>query len=141
LRLFTLSTAAGLAFAGQFFVGAYPAEAKIDRRHHDAWQTRVAQAEGRVTRDLQPPGKPGAAGKASAVVATAGQTCDSSNAATPYCYTATQQSLSPPEGELFASAQAARATGESRSAASTSPVSGKNAVGLAVLGALAASAR
>jgi len=139
MRLFNLSAAVGLALAGQILVAAYPAEAKIDRRHHDSWQARVAQARGRVTHDVRPPGKPGAAGKSS--VATAGQTCDSSNAATPYCYTATQQSALPPEGELFAAAQAARATTESRSAAPTSPVTGKTALGLAVLGALAAGAR
>jgi len=140
MRLFNLSAAVGLALASQILVAAYPAEAKIDRRHHDSWQAHVAQAQGRVTRDLLPSGKQGAAAKASAV-ATAGQTCDSSNAVTPYCYTATQQSLSPPEGELFSSAQAARATSESRSAAPTSPVTGKTAVGLAILGAIAAGMR
>ncbi|HXW20261.1 MAG TPA: hypothetical protein VEK35_07155 [Roseiarcus sp.] len=155
MRLLTLclSTMVGLAFAGEAFASADQSNATHHyrlgyRQTHIAsadrstathgyrlayWQTHIAQAQGRVSRDLKSSQKPAeASNKAASAVVSVPMSCNSSNAATPYCYTATQQSIYPPEGELFVSAQAARAMTESRSETPTT----KTVLGLAVLGAL-----
>jgi len=161
MRLLTLSAIVsaivGLAFAGEAFAAAdqsnathhyhlgyrqtHIASADRSRATHGYrvayWQTRIAQAQGRVSRDLKSSQRPAeASNKAASAVVSVPVSCNSSNAATPYCYTATQQSIYPPEGELFASAQAARALTESRSETPTTAVAAKTVLGLAVLGAL-----
>jgi hypothetical protein len=143
MRLLTLSAIVGLAFAGQAFAGAD----QSNRTHHyrlgywqphAGWQIHIAQTQGRVWRDLTPSQKTAesASTKASSTTLAVPASCNSANAATPYCYTATQQSLYPPEGELFASAQATHAFTESRSETPGTPLSSRIVLGLAVLGAL-----
>ena len=138
MRLLVLPTILGLTFAGQILVSGSQAEATTHRYRLAYWQAHIAQAQGRVSRDLpsQREAEKGA-GKTGAASVDRPTSCNSANAATPYCYTATQQSQYPPEGELFASAQA-RALMDSRAAQQTTSLPTRAAVGLAVLGALSA---
>jgi hypothetical protein len=99
------SAVVGLAIAGQILVGDRPAEAMTDALRPADSEAQVDQAAGDVRRDLQ-----GALLSLLTPESGGRPSCDPSNAASPACYTATQQ-RTPPEGDIvFGAATFARTT-------------------------------